>query len=85
MDNRRFTRPTNAFSTKFENNPHMVAIWIIWYKFIRIHKTLRVTPAMASGLSDMVMDWEDFVAIINSEAPKLGSRGPYEKQGAKMP
>ena len=49
MHNRRFTRLTNAFSKKFESHAHMVAIWAIWYNFIRIHKTLRVTPAMAAG------------------------------------
>jgi len=48
MHYRRFTRLTNAFSKKFENHAHMVAIWSVWYNFIRIHTTLRVTPAMAS-------------------------------------
>ncbi len=48
--NRRFTRLTNAFSKKFENHAHMVAIYAIWYNFLRIHKTLRVTPAMAAGV-----------------------------------
>ena len=49
MHNRRFTRLTNAFSKKFENHAHMVAIYAVWYNWIRIHKTLRVTPAMAAG------------------------------------
>jgi hypothetical protein len=51
MHNRRFTRRTNAFSKKFENHAHMVAIYAVWYNWIRIHKTLRVTPAIAAGLS----------------------------------
>ena len=51
MHMRRFTRLTNAFSKKFENHAHMVAIYAVWYNWIRIHKTLRVTPAMAAGLS----------------------------------
>ena len=51
MHNRRFTRLTNAFSKKFENHAHMVAIYAVWYNWLRIHKTLRVTPAMAAGLS----------------------------------
>jgi hypothetical protein len=59
MSNRRFTRLTNAFSKKFENNAHMVAIYAVWYNWLRIHKTLRVTPAMAAGLSKTVMDWSD--------------------------
>ena len=46
MHNRRFTRLTNAFSKKFENHAHMVAIYAVWNNFLRIHKTLRVTPAM---------------------------------------
>jgi hypothetical protein len=70
MHNRRFTRLTNAFSKKFENHAHMVAIWSVWYNFLRIHTTLRVTPAMASGLSETVMDWSDMV-----EAPPAASRG----------
>lgn len=44
MGNRRFTRLTNAFSKKFENHVHMVAIWTVWYNWVRIHKSLRVTP-----------------------------------------
>jgi IS1 family transposase len=61
MHNRRFTRLTNAFSKKFENHAHMVAIYAVWYNFLRIHKTLRVTPAMAAGLSKTVMDWSEIV------------------------
>jgi IS1 family transposase len=51
MHNRRFTRLTNAFSKKFQNQAHMVAIYAVWYNFLHIHKTLRVTPAMGAGLS----------------------------------
>jgi IS1 family transposase len=67
MHNRRFTRLTNAFSKKFENHAHMVAIWAVWYNWIRIHKTLRVTPAMEAGLSETVMDWPEFIALMDSE------------------
>ena len=83
MHNRRFTRLTNAFSKKFESHAHMVAVYAIWYNFIRIHKTLRVTPAMAAGLSKVVMNWEDFVALMDADAPKPGPRGPYKKSGAE--
>ncbi|MBV8105092.1 MAG: IS1 family transposase [Hyphomicrobiales bacterium] len=79
MHNRRFTRLTNAFSKKFENHAHMVAIYAVWYNWIRIHKTLRVTPAMAAGLSQVVMDWSDIIALMDAEAPKPGPRGPYKK------
>src|SRR6185437_3704699 len=83
MHNRRFTRLTNAFSKKFESHAHMVAIWSVWYNFIRIHKTLRVTPAMAAGISETVMDWQDFVTLMDAEAPKGAPRGPYKKSGAE--
>ena len=47
---RRFTRLTNAFSKKFENHMRMVALYTMFYNFCRIHKTLRVTPAMEAGV-----------------------------------
>ena len=56
MHMRRYTRLTNAFSKKFENHCHMVALYTVFYNFCRIHKTLRVTPAMEAGLSDTVHD-----------------------------
>ena len=56
MQMRRFTRLTNAFSKKFENHMHMVALYTVWYNFIRIHKTLRVTPAMEDA-SPPSMAW----------------------------
>ena len=80
MHNRRFTRLTNAFSKKFENHAHMVAIYAVWYNWLRIHKSLRVTPAMAAGLSKTVMDWSDILAVMDAEAPKPGPRGPYNKR-----
>jgi IS1 family transposase len=78
MHNRRFTRLTNAFSRKFENHTHMVAIWSVWYNFLRIHTTLRVTPAMASGLSETVMDWPDVVEAMDADMPAR-KRRPYKK------
>ncbi|MBG0801379.1 IS1 family transposase [Methylocystis sp. H4A] len=83
MHNRRFTRLTNAFSKKFENHAHMVAIYAVWYNWLRIHKTLRVTPAMAAGLSDTVMTWEQIVQAMDADAPKHGPRGPYKKKDHK--
>ena len=78
MHNRRFTRLTNAFSKKFENHAHMVAIYAIWYNWIRIHKTLRVTPAMAAGISETVMNWSDIVEAMDADQPAK-KRGPYKK------
>jgi IS1 family transposase len=54
MSMRRFTRPTNAFSKKVENHEAAVALYVMHYNFARIHKTLRVTPAMEAGVSDHV-------------------------------
>lgn len=71
MHMRRFTRLTNGFSKKVENHAHMVALYTVWYNWIKVHKTLRVTPAMAAGLSDRVFDMADLVALIEqAEAPQ---------------
>ncbi len=51
---RRFTRLTNAFSKKWENHWAAVACWFAFYNFCRVHKSLRVTPAMAAGIADHV-------------------------------
>ena len=65
MGMRRFTRLTNAFSKKVENHAAMVAIHFLYYNFARIHKTLRVTPAMVAGLSDHVWSLEEIVLLAN--------------------
>jgi hypothetical protein len=56
MHNRRFTRLTNAFSKKVENHAHSVALFAMYYNFVRIHKTLRTTPALAAGVT--LESWE---------------------------
>jgi IS1 family transposase len=63
MGMRRFTRLTNAFSKKVENHAAMVAIHFLYYNFGRIHKTLRVTPAMAAGLSNHVWTLEEITLL----------------------
>jgi IS1 family transposase len=63
MGMRRFTRLTNAFSKKIENHAHAVALHFMWYNFGRIHKTLRVTPAMEIGVSDHVWSLEEIAAL----------------------
>lgn len=80
MHNRRFTRLTNAFSKKFESHVHMVALYTVFYNFTRIHKTLRITPAMAAGLTDRVWDMQDIVALMDAAAPKPGRPKSYKKQ-----
>jgi IS1 family transposase len=59
MGMRRFTRLTNAFSKKVENHAYQVALHFMYYNFARIHKTLRVTPAMEAGISDHVWTLEE--------------------------
>lgn len=63
MSMRRFTRLTNAFSKKIENHEHAIALHFMYYNFGRIHKTLRGTPAMASGVSDHVWSLEEIAGL----------------------
>jgi IS1 family transposase len=80
MHMRRFTRLTNAFSKKFMSHVHMVALYTVWYNWVRIHKTLRVTPAMAAGLTGSLMSMEDVVALIDAREAAPKRRGPYKKK-----
>lgn len=82
MQNRRFTRLTNAFSKKFQNHVHALALYFAFYNFCRIHKTLKVTPAMAAGVTDRLWSLEDVVAKIDDMAPAPKKRGPYKKREA---
>jgi hypothetical protein len=68
MQMRRFTRLTNAFSKKVENHAHSVALHYMHYNFCRIHKTLRVTPAMAPGVTDRLWSISDMVQVLEWEA-----------------
>jgi hypothetical protein len=63
MHMRRFTRLTNAFSKKIENHCYAIALHFVYYNFGKIHKTLRVTPAMEAGLMKDVMSIEDIVRL----------------------
>ena len=78
MGMRRFTRLTNGFSKKIENLVHAVALHFMFYNFGRIHKTLRVTPAMESGIADHVWSLEEIAGLVKVEAPK--KRGTYKKR-----
>jgi len=64
MSMRRFTRLTNAFSKKLENHAHMVALYALWYNFVRVHKTLRMSPAMAAGIETRLWSMEDIVRLV---------------------
>lgn len=80
MQNRRFTRLTNAFSKKFQNHVHALALYFAFYNFVRGHKTLRMTPAMAAGIVDRLWSIDDIIARIDADAPKPGKRGPYKNR-----
>lgn len=80
MGMRRFTRLTNGFSKKIDNLEHAVALHFMFYNFGRIHKTLRVTPAMEAGISDHVWTLEEIAALVKEDEPK--KRGPYKKNNS---
>ena len=66
MHTRRFTRLTNAFSKKVENHAHSVALFAMYYNFVRIHKTLRTTPAMAAKVTDRLWEVGDIVNVLET-------------------
>jgi hypothetical protein len=67
MSMRRFTRLTNAFSKKVDNLHHALALHFMYYNFCRIHQTLRVTPAMAAGVTDKLWEIEDILNLLKSD------------------
>jgi len=67
MGMRRFTRLTNGFSKKIENHVASVALHMLHYNFVRIHQTLRVTPAMAAGIADHAWEIADIVALLEAD------------------
>jgi hypothetical protein len=82
MHMRRFTRLTNGFSKKVENHDHSMALFTTYYNFVRIHNTLRVTPAMAAGVSDRLWEVSDIVALVEAAEATPAKRGPYKKMAA---
>jgi hypothetical protein len=82
MHMRRFTRLTNAFSKKVENHVHSLALFTTYYNFVRVHKTLRMSPAMAAGVSDRLWDIGDIVKLVEATETKPAKRGPYKKREA---
>jgi IS1 family transposase len=66
MHTRRFTRLTNAFSKKVENHAHSVALFAMYYNFVRIHKTLRTTPAMAANVTKRLWEIGDMVNVLEA-------------------
>jgi IS1 family transposase len=80
MSMRRYTRLTNGHSKKIRNHTAALGLFLCFYNFARIHRSLRVTPAMAAGVSDHVWSVEELVALLPAAEPK--ARGPYKKGGA---
>jgi IS1 family transposase len=66
MGNRRMTRLTNAFSKKAENHAHMMSLYFMHYNFVRIHQTLKVTPAMAAKVTEKLWEMSDMVAVLEA-------------------
>lgn len=81
MSMRRFTRLTNGFSKKLENHMHAISLHYMHYNFCRIHKSLKVSPAMEAGISDHLWSLEEVAALVKEEAPR--KRGPYKKAISK--
>lgn len=77
---RRFTRLTNACSKELDNHIHALALYFAFNNFFRVQKTLRKSPAMATGVTDRHWSLEDIVARIDADAPALKPRGPYKKR-----
>lgn len=80
MQNRRFTRLTNAFSKKLQNHIHALALYFAFYNFVRIHKTLKVAPAMAAGITKELWSLEMIADRIEANRPQPAKRGPYKKR-----
>ncbi len=78
MHMRRFTRLTNGFSKKLENHMHMMSIYFMFYNFVKIHKSLKVTPTMQAGISTKLWEISDIVALIPAEEPR--KRWHYKKK-----
>jgi IS1 family transposase len=75
MHMRRFTRLTNAFSKKLVNHSYAVALHQMFYNFVRIHQTLKITPAMAAGVTDKLWEIGDVVAVIEAWENDIATAG----------
>jgi hypothetical protein len=66
MHSRRMTRLTDTFSKKMENHAHAMSLHFFYYNFVRIHKTLKTTPAMAAGVTNRLWEISDMVAVLEA-------------------
>jgi len=79
MHMRRFTRLTNGFSKKVENHAYAVALHYMYYNFVRLHGKIRVTPAMAAGVTDRLWEVSDIVALVEAADAPARKRGSYKR------
>ena len=84
MHMRRFTRLTNGFSKKVENHAYAVALHFMYYNFVKIHSSLKMSPAMAAGLTDRLWEMDDLVNLVEAADPKPGKRGSYKKTQSEI-
>ena len=86
MHMRRFTRLTDGFSKKVENHAYAVALHMMYYNFVRVHTKLRMSPAMAAGVSDRLWEVSDIVDLIEKAEAEAtpAKRGPYKKRVAQI-
>ena len=77
MSIRRFARLSNAFSKRAENHMNAISLHYMYYNFGRIHQTLKITPAMAAGVTDHLWSLEEIAGLVKDDAPK--KRGPYKR------
>ena len=88
MHTRRFTRLTNAFSKKVENHAHSVALFAVYYNFVRIHKTLRTTPGMAANVTKRLWEIGDIVDVLEAwegHLARLSARLDSNREETRMP
>jgi IS1 family transposase len=84
MHMRRFTRLTNAFSKKIENHTAAVALHTMFYNFVRIHQTLKVSPAMAAGVTDRLWEMSDIVAVLEAWEAERVTEPSFEVEANKI-
>jgi IS1 family transposase len=84
MHMRRFTRLTDGFSKKVENHAYAVALHMMYYNFVRLHTTLRTTPAMAAGITPRLWEIGDIVKLVEDAEVKPTKRGPYKKSALQI-
>ncbi len=83
MNMRRFTRLTNGFSKRVANHAYAVALYMMYYNFVKLHFKIKVTPAVAAGVSSKLWEIGDIVALVEAEEEKFDrKRGTYRKRAS---